>query len=222
MKQGLDIPILLIFLSPLFVIGAEAFFKTFLGIRKRKKIPSLKDETKRSSYALILTLIILVAFFLFQTGVVYEITGDPNPSSLPLSFYKMQNSSLLIHESDVFSASWLSRYGDINHMITYADTISVTHVLESYSNISIGMIFLLSNSTEITRPDGIINFVSPKLAGSSYIYLSQFNVISGIVWWYQREGISYKIADLPIMNNTNSFVNRVYSNGESEIYFRNP
>ena len=222
LEMGRLYEILLIFLSPLFVIGADSFFKFLLSIGKRKKPINLKDENRRSIYALILTLIILTAFFLFQTGVVYELTSDPNPSSFSISYYKMQNSSLLIHESDVFGAQWLSSYGNINHMPTYADTISVNHVLESYSNISIGMMFLLSNSTEITRSDGIINFVTPKLTGSSYIYLSQFNVMSGIVWWYQREGISYKITDLPIMNDTNSFVNRVYSNGESEIYFRNP
>ena len=52
---------------------------------------------------------------------------------------------LLVHECDVFSAQWLSNYGDVAYIPTYADTVSYTHVLESYSTINDTMIFLLSN-----------------------------------------------------------------------------
>ena len=143
------------FLSPLFVLGIDTVFKSFLRLRKQKpwKIRNVNAEV---TYSTVLVLIILVPFFFFQTGLVYEITNDSSPSSFSLSYYKMQDSSLLIHESDVFSAQWLSKYGDINHMPTFADTISQSHVLQSYSTINQGLIFLLSNSTKIIRADGVI------------------------------------------------------------------
>jgi uncharacterized membrane protein len=222
LEMGRLYQILLMFLSPLFVIGAEAVFKTVLSLRTRKRTLNLRDEKKRASYSLVLTLIILVAFFLFQTGLVYEITGDPAPSSISLSYYKMKDSPILIYESDVFSAKWLSKYGDVRHMPTYSDTVSLGHVLTSYSTIDTGMIFLLSNTTGISRHPGLASYVMPEVANTSYIYLRQFNVIKGIINWDTRAGIWYNLSELPILNSTGVFINKIYSNSASEIYYRVP
>jgi len=213
--------VLLLFLSPLFVIGVETIFKTFSRKGQITKSLNLKNENRKAVYSLILTLIILVAFFLFQTGFVYEITGDPSPSSFALSYYKMQDIPLLIHESDVYSAEWLSSYGDINSMATYSDSVNYAHVLNSYSTIDLNMIFLLSSSTGIVR-DVALLYPVPKVANTSYIYLGQYNVKNGITWWDQTAHLYFNINDLPILNNTNAFVNRIYSNGYSETYFRSP
>ena len=218
LEMGRLYGIVLIFLSPLFVLGGDFVFKTFSRLLRHKKLKIRNDDAK-VSYSIVLALIILLPFFLFQTGLVYEITNDSSPSSFSLSYYKLQDSSLLIHESDVFSAQWLSKYGDITHMPTFADTISQSHVLQSYSTIDQGLIFLLTNSTQIIRADGVIP-VAPSNLNNSYIYLSQFCVRNNMVWWYQRIGISYKLTELPILNNTNAFISRVYSNGASEVYFR--
>jgi uncharacterized membrane protein len=218
LEMGRLYGLVLMFLSPLFVLGGDTVFKTFSRLIKHKKLRIRNDNTK-VSYSIVLSLIILVPFFFFQTGLVYEITNDSSPSSISLSYYKMQDSSLLIHETDVFSAQWLSKYGDITHMPTFTDTISQSHVLHSYSTINQGLIFLLSNSTEIIRADGVIP-VAPSNLNNSYIYLSQFCVRNNMVWWYQRIGISYELSELPILNNTGAFISRVYSNGASEVYFR--
>jgi uncharacterized membrane protein len=214
--------ILLMFLSPLFVIGCEALFTSLLAKVKNKKTIDLKDEKIRTTISLVLTFIILVAFFLFQTGLVYEITNDPAPSSFSLSYYRMQNSPILIHESDVFSAQWLSKYGDITHMPTYSDSVSIGHVLTSYSTIDLGMIFLLSNTSGIFRHPDLISNVMPTVANTSYIYLRQYNVLNGIINWDTRENIWYNVSELPILNNTGVFINKIYSNSDSEIYFRSP
>jgi uncharacterized membrane protein len=219
LEMGRLYQILLLFLSPLFVLGCDFVFKTFSRIRKQK-ILKLNNVNTEASYSLVLALIVLVPFFLFQSGLIYEITNDSSPSSFSLSYYKMQDSSLLIQESDVFSAQYLSKYGNINYTPTYADTIAQTHVLQSYSTINQGLIFLLSNSTEITRADGVTPIALRDLA-NSYIYLRQFNVQNNKVWWYQRQGLSFNLTELPILNSTQAFVSRVYSNGYSEVYFRN-
>ena len=214
--------ILLLFLSPLFALGAEALFKSILAKVKTKKPIDLKDEKLTAVISLFLTLIILVAFFLFQTGVIYEVSNDPAPSSFSLSYYKMQNSTWLVHESDVFSAQWLSNHGDIRNMATYADTVSLSHVLASYSRIDPSLIFLLSNTTGIIRGDGLISYVIPKVANTSYIYLRQFNVNYHIIQWDTRRNITYTYNELPILDSTSAFINKIYSNGASEIKYRSP
>jgi uncharacterized membrane protein len=213
---------LLLFLSPLFAIGAEALFKSILAKVKTKKPIDLKGEKLTEVISLVLTLIILVAFFLFQTGVIYEVSNDPAPSSFSLSYNKMQNSTWLVHESDVFSAQWLSNHGDIRNMATYSDTVSLSHVLASYSRIDPSLIFLLSNTTGIIRGDGLISYVIPKVANTSYIYLRQFNVNSHIIQWDTRRNITYTYSELPILDSTSAFINKIYSNGASEIKYRSP
>ena len=152
--------IVLMFLSPLFVIGAEAIFKSLQRIVKQKRHFKLNVEKRRTTIALVLTLIILVAFFLFQTGVIYEVSNDPVPSSYSLSYYKMQSSPMLVHECDVFSAQWLSNYGDVTHVPTYADTVTYTHVIEGYSTINDTLIFLLSNDFKNYQNPGLTSHVT--------------------------------------------------------------
>ena len=209
-------------MSPLFALGAEALFKSILAKVKTKKPIDLKGEKLTAVISLVLTLIILVAFFLFQTGVIYEVSNDPAPSSFSLSYYKMQNSTWIVHESDVFSAQWLSNHGDIRNMATYADTVSLSHVLASYSRIDPSLIFLLSNTTGIIRGDGLISYVIPKVANTSYIYLRQFNVIYHTIQWDTRRNITYTYNELPILDSTGTFINKIYSNGASEIKYRSP
>ena len=218
--------VLLMVLSPLFVVGVEAFFKTFASLGKRMRVLNLRDENKKAIYSLVLTLIILVAFFLFQTGVFYEISGDPSPSSITLSYYKMQeNDPILIHESDVFSAQWLSRYGDVTGMWTFSDAVTFGHVLNSYSTIPPGMILLLTNTEEKIQGDVTSlnpNNVFDANSNTTYIYLSQYNVINGVITYDVSNKLYFNPNDVPLLNNTGAFLNKIYSNGYSEIYFRVP
>jgi uncharacterized membrane protein len=206
----------LIFLSPLFVLGAGTFINAF-NLRKEKK----KERERNELYSLALISIVLVAFFLFQTGFIYEVAGDSIPSSISLSKYKMEYSYTLIHESDVFSAMWLSRCGDVEHVRTYADTRSATHVLTSYSSIRRDMMLLMANTTEEQRYPGIMCDVTEGVKwGVSYIYLSKFNIIKGMVVYNPRTHVEYSLNELPIFNSTGLFNNRIYSNGAGEIYYR--
>ena len=217
--------ILLLFLSPLFVLGIEAFVSTISRLRAPKNPPSLNDEEKKTSYCLILTSIILLAFFLFQTGLVYEVTRDPVPSSIALSRYRMENYSFgLIHESDVSSASWLSQYGRIENTWTFADSVSISHVLDSYSAVDRGMILLLSNTTGRMLYGGTYDEHNSFFfnLNTTYIYLSSFSIAEEKVPFYVQKNIYYDFDEIPILNNTDVFVNRIYSNGKSENLYRVP
>ena len=216
--------ILLMFLSPLFVLGTKALFMPVFNLKLRKRIFDPTIEKKKTSYCLVLTLILLVAFFLFQTGVIYEVTDDPAPSSIALSGYKMGAYRGFIHESDVYSAIWLSDYGVIRDIWTFADSVSHSHVLSSYSSIDRSMILLLSNTTgrivygTYIRHQNIYDVDS----NMSYVYLSQFNIKEESIPWDVRENIYYTFSEVPVLNRTTASINKIYSNSLSEIYYRIP
>lgn len=212
--------IALIFAAPLFVLGLKSFST---GILKLRKGMNSLNSNHEKLLCLILASIILVPHFMFQNGLVYEIAGDPTPSSIPLSKDKMGSITELIEESDVFSASWLSKYGDITDMFTYSDTVALLYVLQSYSDIDRRMNLLLSNTTEkinyydTWRYDGVNDF-----SNISYIYLRQYNVINERTFWDIGNNIQYNFTEIPILNNASSSLSKIYANSASEIYYTIP
>jgi len=180
--------IILFFLAPFFVLGCEALIR-FLG-KRRKQL-----------YVQILILIVLIPYFLFQTGFVYEITGS-SVWSVPLSKYRMDKLQLYsygyVDESSAFGAQWISKNIDIKHTQIYADSTSRYKVLSSYGMIYEGDINVLSNTTTLTS--------------HSTVYLSKLNVFYG------------KIVGTNHIWNTSEFssffndINKIYSNGGSDIY----
>jgi hypothetical protein len=129
----------------------------------------------------------------------------------------------LIEEGDVFSASWLSMYGDITNMFTYSDTVALLYVLQSYSNIDRHMILLLSNTTQKINYydtwsyDGIDDF-----SNNSYIYLRRYNVINEKTFWDIGNKIQYNFTELPILNSASASLSKIYANSASEIYYNIP
>lgn len=173
----------------------------------------------------VLSSIILIAFLLFQSGLIYEISGDPSPSSIALSKYKLEFSNNLIHEEDVFSVSWLSQFGNTENKWTFVDVVSFNHVFISYGSINPNLVTLLHNTTQTLIPDGVVIRQEETLVPSSnitYIYLSKFSIQKQIIAWDTRNNLYYNISDIQILNSTIAFINRIYSNGGSEIYYRVP
>jgi uncharacterized membrane protein len=104
--------ILLFFLAPMLVLGAE--FLVQLISKRRIKIE-----------ASVLLVVILVPYFLFQTGFIYEITGTQS-YSLSLSKHRMDAFFLrydlgYFDDSEVSGASWMARNADLNLSRIYAD-----------------------------------------------------------------------------------------------------
>jgi len=189
--------IMLIFLAPFFILGGETVFGWKPKL-KRFKIPIIS--------------IVLITFFLFQCGFVYEITGDI-PSSGALSKHRIDpltNFSLYeqyIHEQDVLSAKWLSQ-NKAGVSKIYADRVSRFHVLVSYGmsppEYQYQWSYLLSNATKYVDE-------------GAYIYLSQLNVVYGL-------GEGPKSANLWDITEISSLLdkcNLIYSNGGSSIYRKN-
>jgi len=148
--------ILLFFLAPLCVVGAESIIKILS-----------KKERQLIVYALLL--IVLIPYFLFQTEFVFEVVGSDS-WSIPLSGYRMNPLRLYarygyMDSYSVYGAHWLSNTTIAKDKALYADERTLTNVLTTYASVYKG--YPLSNVTILTN--------------NSIVYLSTLNVIYGVI-----------------------------------------
>lgn len=185
----------LILLAPLCIFGIEAL---------AKKVSRFKSETA----VLFLALIILVPFFLFRSGFVYEV-AKVQSESLPLSMYRIDPLTvygLTTNDQDVFGTLWLSQYANTANGSIYSDNILINHVLYAYGMISKKNRIILSNTTKITDNNG-----------PAYVFLGQFNLNDGLI--VDDQGNVWntsRIAGVLIGQN------EIYSNAGCEVYSLTP
>jgi uncharacterized membrane protein len=172
-------------------------------------------DLKVKGAGLFLVSLILVFFFLFKVGFIYEVVGNQS-SSISLSYERIlvnptQNLafwSACTPEEDVVSASWLHDHMNSQSNI-YADKPSSMRVLASYglyqtiyftdSYHSGTYAYLLTNATAMLEPN-------------SYVYLRTLNVVYGIL---EGSTTSWNTTTIsPLLSDCNV----IYSNGASQIY----
>jgi uncharacterized membrane protein len=179
--------ILLFVVSPLSVIGAEYL----AGLLKKNK----------EFLASIFLIVILVPYFLFQTGFVYEIVGN-DTWCLPLSAYRMpayrsRGQLGLTDERDIICAEWLRVNVNTHGTTVYGDNPSVSYALFAYCMIKKEDMIVLNNVTNI--------------ADNSVIYLSRLNTIDNII---VGQKFIWNTSEFPFPND----LSVIYTNGASEIF----
>ncbi len=187
--------IVLLIISPLLIIG---------GIFVIEKTINFKHKLKQDQVILILVVGLLIPYFLFMTGFVYEITND-SPTSMSLGMERMKNYNITkisfyntyTPEQDVYSARWFSRRNNADKII-YADGNSELHVLYSY-----GMIH--SDRVQGIGDPGNLNI--DKIYPSYYLYMDKFNVCD-----------DHPFLNESIISPSFNSSSRIYSNGCGEIY----
>ena len=180
----------LLFLAPFFVSGGASFFN-FISRRTSQTV------------SLSLILLILIPFLLFETGFIYEISGDYS-YSVALSKYRMDKAELyerITDESEIAAATWLSTNLDFSTSYVYADSTSIYHVLTSYGMMLTENALLLTNTTtfiddmtfvylrEVNVDEGIVTAgylpawnlsdVQPLLKGLNVLYSNENNIVLG-------------------------------------------
>jgi uncharacterized membrane protein len=183
--------VLLFFLAPLCVLGAEALINLMFKHEKKLLI-------------FVLLVIVLVPYFLFQSGFVFEVTKSDS-WSIPLSGYRMNAVRLYgqlgyVDAFIVYGAQWLLENVDVENSVFYSDVVSQYWLLTMYSMI-IKNKYPLSNVTII--------------ADGGVVYLNTLNVVKGVIpserfSWYSSE-LTYIFDDLCI----------IYANGGSNVYLNN-
>ncbi|MDH5451655.1 MAG: DUF2206 domain-containing protein, partial [Candidatus Bathyarchaeota archaeon] len=177
--------ILLFFLAPLCALGADT----------TTSLVSKQTEAKAS----ILLLVLLVPYFLFQTGFVYEVTQSDS-WSVPLSKNRMDPLRLYGHFGytdgyNVFGARWLSDHIEVGRTRIYACFYSRSD-LRAYGMVYMGYIEILSNTTEI--------------AANGVVYMRSLNVIEGTVVGVRH---TWNTSELTFLQDLSG----IYSNGRSAI-----
>lgn len=173
----------LLILSPLCILGGQLMLGLTKKVRKRWQ-------------SVILVSLVLMPFFLFQTELVYEFTGESS-WSLPLRNWRMEPIRLynsITTGQDVQSAQWLSRNMKNPNSIVYGDNERILH---SYG-LFYGQTDSLMNTTIIRSHD--------------YVFLRRLNTIEGYVI---KESRAWNTTDLVYVFDD---LSKVYSNGWSCIY----
>jgi uncharacterized membrane protein len=182
----------LFFLAPLCVLGA----KTIMNIVSRRKTEMI---------ASLLLLAVLVPYFLFQTGFVYEVTGNDS-WSVPLSKYRMPAYRLYgqlgyTTAYSISGAEWVSENVAVEYRQIYADAWARVTELRAYGSVYVGYVETLSNTTRIAE-EGIV-------------YLSSLNIIEETV---VGSRYMWNPSELGFLSDLNT----VYSNGGCEVYKNTP
>jgi uncharacterized membrane protein len=178
----------LFFLAPLCVLGGVKLMKLISRNKINEKILSM-----------ILVLCLLIPFFFFQTGFVYEVTKEAS-YSLPLSSYRIdpltQANLGLLTDAEVHAGDWISENAGFYRNIS-ADASSLNILV--YTNVKI-------------RSDV---FPATPIPSSSYIFLREYNVADGIVFSDLSQYGSFNLTQIvPPLNDTNL----TYSNGLNQVY----
>jgi uncharacterized membrane protein len=187
--------IVLIFLSPFFVVG------WFWLARHLKRILRYAPSLNRSRLAQGSLSVFLAIFLLFNTGVVYVIAHDSNPSSISLDAnldYPRYNAE------EVTSAVWAKN--NIGNATVYADS----------NRWQLLVAFIGPRSLVITEN-------TPDMPASSYMFLGSFNINTGtiaVTVYYPgvpRGQIEYVEVQNLQFSNPSITGNRICDNGGAEL-----
>ncbi len=194
----------LVFLSPLFVMGGETFFK---GI---SMLFRLAPRVNESTYARLM-LIVLIPYFLFSTGFIYQVTGDvPNSISLSNSI-----DSVRFDRQEVTAAKWLvsNREHDSKVYTDWFGHVAFSSYVDTwgYVNIIGGRGYQVpgqKDSEELTI----------EVPAEAYIYLRRINISQGKVLLAPQ----VRLAELAYYDLPGTHLlqgrSKIYSNGGAEVY----
>jgi len=199
----------LFFLSPFCITGGQLAIR-WLASLLRRPLPEIGSPV--FSMAM---LVILLPYFLFNIGFVYEVTGD-SPTSISLSLGRMRASEHpiiqvgvsndYIYEQESASGVWLADNMD-NVSKIYADNINRVHVLTSRA---------LITQAHGHRVYDMLD--STVMEDGAYIYLGHMNAVDSLAV-YPPSPIHYpgETYDLAGLGSVFRGRNLIYSNGGSEI-----
>ena len=177
--------IALFFLAPMCILGGIAI----LGSLSRKRI------SQRAATSIVL-LAVLIPYFFFQTGFLYEVVKDET-WALPLSSYRFNRVKLaqmgVFSGDEVRGAFWLSNYKD-PALYVYADSLC-------------GELLFYQSVSRVISP-----FSGTRMLPSGYVYLRAHNLYYCTVF---DGDLPLNITQLdPSLNETS----QVYSSGLCQIY----
>jgi uncharacterized membrane protein len=206
----------LIIIAPLIVFGCEAIWKLtswliksallpLINKLKRHKSPIVPRYHNRNNqvYLKFLVLFILVPYFLFNTGFIYEISGESKSSRLVP--WKIDTG--YFNEREVSGAEWLDGVSG-ERTIVAGDGTSCSYLLSLW--------FRLGSSR---RSFGIS--LKREVPKSAYIYLRTWNIEKQeVIVYHGIRGTSEHInpEDIPVLRDAINIRNKIYDNAGAQVF----
>lgn len=185
----------LIFLSPFFLLGGLSFFEF-----AKRKIHYINNTNLSYSTLIKLTiLLVLIPYFLFTSGAVFEVT-DSQKTSLSLSLYDKDSRFYTLPETS--GSNWFNQKCVKDYPV-YNDGPISSILLKSTQK-------YYKDSLSTTKP----------LGGRSYLFLRRWNIITDTALIYSKQGLApeyLNLDEVPLL--TFYKWNSVYNNGESKLLY---
>lgn len=186
--------IILFWLAPFCVLGGVTTFKWLA-----KPVSRLFSRLKNSAiYLNLVVLLVLVPYFLFSTGFIYEVTNIP--SSMALNPQNPGLSYPPFDKQEFVAGKWLS--GQIDKSPVCGDGYGSRFLWENFPRNQVSTFW--GESTSI--PD------------DWFVYLRGYNVERGMVWQSWEATTPVKLQSSPFYRTVLIGRNLVYNNGGSEVW----
>ena len=192
--------ITLIFLAPFCILGGIALFRCLPRILRVLRVHVLQNVFTSSSLKVVVILV-LVPYFLFTSGLIFELTGA-TPTSAPLSYGKADGP--FYSKAEIRASYWLLMIPE--DKVVYCDSFS-HGLIRSHYEVRTGV-----------KPAGFPNDVK-DIDNSSYIFLRRWNVIHGEISTGREQGKAFiykSIEEIGLLKNSD----KIYDNNEAQVWRR--
>jgi uncharacterized membrane protein len=194
--------IALFFLAPMLMLGSETLFNLIFRMLNHFHKGFSWGWVHRIS--LIFATLLIVVFFLFQSGFIFALVGDiPASPSLTTDKSDAALRNLSLYDSftfsrEVYGAKW-ALVNISNQSQIYCDLTSQLHVLSSYGLVNENRTHPLTQDLE-------------DIDKNAYIYLRPLNTINHLI---ENQGTAWIMSEnSTVLQNAD----RIYSNGGCEIF----
>ena len=212
----------LFLLAPFSVLGSEIIIQlaqsVFTRLRKHSIHQSIMLLNYNHNALLVAFALFVLPFFLFTTGFIYEILGDPETYSIALS--RDKTTLAVFSRFDIKGATWILDSRGVGRVI-YCDPFG-RQLFASY----IGPSYITTtenfNTDSPDKPE-----ITSKVPANSYVYFREYNVKTGKVSiffsprdtkWYRDGVVGSVILSSMAFNHTIEESDIIYTNGGSFIY----
>jgi uncharacterized membrane protein len=203
--------ITLITLAPFCILGGEAIWLGISSIWHRLRHAVYKAVAEKAEdnqgYLKFVTLGVLIPYFLFTAGFIYEVTGQQvtdridTPYSIALSSYRLDLAGVFYWQ-DGAAAQWLAQKATGEAKVYTDNHVYKLLELQDFPG---QIVSLPRDATELSR-DG-------------YIYFSTWNTNKGELTFAVGPGLRKPVSFscIPGLTTTMEGKNRVYDNGGAQI-----
>jgi len=175
-------------LAPLFVIGGM-----------------FMSDIIHNKFIYLVILIVLIPYFLINTGIMYQIFG--NHQEIILNSTGIQYDMYYYHDQELYSANWLDNTRMLNTPI-YTDFVGNDRLI-SATNIPVNSIW------------GIFDYLNAQNPLDGYIYLGYNAVVNGNL--VKNNNVTNTAAEVSMNPYSTKITtnDKIYSNGGTNIWFDN-